>query len=190
MNQQPLFALQPPPMKPDRKRNTEPESAPVLVLERRRRRRTQPSPPPVDVVPERLPPIPSRGPLGVVDQVRLALRPGSRLAFALGSFLGAVVPFVTFHYSHTEIDLARPLWLQPRALFVLGGLTFSAVTMYGWGKMAFLQKTKALGFVLLMEGTMVTTRTHWLALVALAYLCAINAVATACNLARPPERAE
>jgi hypothetical protein len=55
--------------------------------------------------------------------------------------------------------------------------------MYGWGKLAFLQRSKAIGFVLLLEGTMVTSHTHWLAVTALVYLCAINGVATACNLA-------
>lgn len=123
------------------------------------------------------------GSLGVVDQVRLALRPRSRLAFGIGLLLGAFVPLATFVISHTELDLARPLWAQLPALFVAGGLLFSAVTMYGWGKLAFLQRAKALGFVLLLEGTMVTSHTHWLALGALCYLCAINGVATACNLA-------
>ncbi len=127
-------------------------------------------------------PIPP-GSLGVVDQVRLALRPRSRLAFGIGLLLGAFVPLATFVISHTELDLARPLWGQLPALFVAGGLLFSAVTMYGWGKLAFLQRAKALGFVLLLEGTMVTSHTHWLALGALCYLCAINGVATACNLA-------
>ena len=128
---------------------------------------------------EQIPP----GSLGVVDQVRLALRPRSRLAFGIGLLLGAFVPLATFVISHTELDLTRPLWGQLPALFVAGGLLFSAVTMYGWGKLAFLQRAKALGFVLLLEGTMVTSHTHWLALGALCYLCAINGVATACNLA-------
>lgn len=127
-------------------------------------------------------PIPP-GSLGVVDQVRLALRPRSRLAFGIGLLLGAFVPLATFVISHTELDLQRPLWGQLPALFVAGGLLFSAVTMYGWGKLAFLQRAKALGFVLLLEGTMVTSHTRWLALGALCYLCAINGVATACNLA-------
>lgn len=123
------------------------------------------------------------GPLGVVDKVRLALRPRSRLAFGLGAFVGAVVPFITFRTAHTEIDYAGELWTQPAAWFVLGGLVFSAVTMYGWGALAFRSRAKALGFVLLLEGTMVTSHTAWLSVVALIYLCAINGVETACNLA-------
>lgn len=155
-----------------------PAPAPVLRLERRRSKRDRRTLRAARA--ERIP----AGPLGVVSQVRLALQPRSRLPFAIGLLLGAFVPLATFVISHTEIDLARALYLQPAAAFVLGGLLFSAVTMYGWGKLAFLQRTKALGFVLLLEGTMVTAHTHWLAVAALVYLCAINGVATACNLAR------
>lgn len=124
-------------------------------------------------------------PLGVVEQVRLALRPGSRLAFVLGVLLGAFVPLATFVLSHHELQTTRELWRQPAAYFVAGGLLFSAVTMFRWGRLAFDVKAKALGFVVLLEGTMVTSHTRWLALAALAYLCAINGIATACNLARP-----
>lgn len=118
---------------------------------------------------------------GVIEQVKLSLR--SPMAFTVGLVLGAFVPFATYSVSHAEIDLSRPLWRQPAAYFVLGGLMFSAATVYGWGQKAFLQRTKALGFVLLMEGTMITSHTKGLALAALAYLCAINGIATACNLA-------
>lgn len=129
-----------------------------------------------------------RLPLGVVAQVRLSLRAGSRLAFALGVLLGAFVPIATFQISHTELTTTRPLWTQPAAFFVAGGLLFSAVTMYNWGCLAFTQRAKALGFVVLLEGTMVTCQTQWLALAALGYLAAINGVATACNLARRDEQ--
>lgn len=118
---------------------------------------------------------------GVIEQVKLSLR--SPLAFTVGLVLGAFVPFATYSVSHSEIDWSRPLWRQAAAYFVLGGLIFSAATVYGWGQKAFLQRSKALGFVLLMEGTMITSHTKGLALAALVYLCAINGVATACNLA-------
>jgi hypothetical protein len=124
-----------------------------------------------------------RGPLGVVEQVRLSLRRGSRLAFFLGCLLGGFVPIATFQVSHTEFSWARPLWAQPAAFLVAGGLLFSALTMYRWGVLAFAHRAKALGFVVLLEGTMVTCHTQWLAFAALAYLAAINAVATACRLA-------
>lgn len=162
-----------------------PSSAEIVHLPRRPKRRSRPH---LRVATERSARTRSepRGPLGVVAQVRLALRPGSRLAFTLGVLLGGFVPIATFQISHTELN-ARELWLQPAAYFVAGGLLFSAVTMYRWGTLAFTQRAKALGFVVLLEGTMVTCHTRWLALAALAYLAAINGVATACNLARAGE---
>ena len=129
------------------------------------------------------------GPLSVVEQVRVALQPRSRLPFAIGVLLGGFVPIATYVVAHTELELGA-LFTRPQlaALFVAGGLLFSAVTMYGWGKLAFSQRAKALGFVVLLEGVMVTSHTRWLALAALSYLACINGVATACNLARPSER--
>lgn len=121
--------------------------------------------------------------MGVVDQMRFALRPRSRFGFALGLLLGGFVPVATFVLAHTEINTLLPLYTQTSLLFVLGGLLFSAVTMYRWGCQAFHSKPKAVGFVLLLEGVMITCHTRPLALVALAYLAAINGVATACNLA-------
>lgn len=163
MTQTDLFAVPPAPA-PKRRRSDRPHLRAVTDREPRPQR--------------------PRLPLGVVDQVRLSLRRGSRLAFALGVLLGGFVPIATYVIAHTELALARPLYLQPAAAFVAGGLLFSAVTMYKWGLLAFAQRAKALGFVVLLEGTMVTAHTHWLALAALCYLAAINGVATACNLAR------
>jgi hypothetical protein len=164
-----------------------PSSAPALRVERRKRGRP-PGSRTRRVVKLVTPPA-AAGPMGVVDQVRFALQPRARLAAAVGMLLGAVVPFVTSHYAHRELDFSRALYLQPLAFFVLGGLLFSAVTMYSWGRLAFLDRAKALGFVVLLEGTMITSHTAWLANVALAYLIAINGVATACNLAQKAQAA-
>lgn len=147
-----------------------------------RRRSSQPH---LRAVVERAPqPQRPRLPLGVVEQVKLALRKGSRMAFLLGVMGGGFVPLATFYIWHAELDYSRSLWLQPVAAFGAGGLLFSAVTIYQWARLAFAHWAKALGFVLLLEGTMVTAHTHWLAVAALGYLIAINAVATACTLTR------
>lgn len=166
MTQVDLFAVPPAPLVPKRRRSDRPHLRAVTDRQPRPQR--------------------PRQSLGVVEQVRLSLRRGSRLAFALGVLLGGFVPIATYVISHTELA-PGPLWLQPAAAFVAGGLLFSAVTMYRWGVLAFAQRAKALGFVVLLEGTMVTAHTHWLALAALCYLAAINGVATACNLARAGE---
>jgi hypothetical protein len=123
---------------------------------------------------------------GVIAQTRFALRPRGRLGFVVGLLLGSFVPVATYVTTHSEIDLAQALYLQPAVLIALGGLLFSAVTMYRWGIQAFHSKPKALGFVVLLEGVMVTAHTHPLALAALVLLSAINGVSTACNLEKAP----
>jgi VIT1/CCC1 family predicted Fe2+/Mn2+ transporter len=125
-------------------------------------------------------PIP--GPLGVVDQVREALKPKARLATFMGFLLGGLVPLASFVVAHHELDHGQPLWAQVALYIVIGGLVYSARTVYDWGKLAFRSGFKSLGFVVLLEGVMVTSSTGWLGLVALAYLIVINGTATACNL--------
>lgn len=120
---------------------------------------------------------------GVVEQVATAIRPQNRLAAALGALLGGFVPVASYVVAHHETDLAAPLWSQAGTWFVLGGLCYSALTVYQWARRAVGHSVKAAGFVLLLEGVMVASSTTWLGLVALAYLVAINAVATACSLA-------
>ena len=46
----------------------------------------------------------------VIEQVRLALRPGNRLATTLGALLGAGVPIGSYQLAHHEVDPSRPLW--------------------------------------------------------------------------------
>jgi hypothetical protein len=93
--------------------------------------------------------------------------------------------------THREImgaDGSRNFW-QPSMVLVMGGLLFSASTVYTWGKLAFSSAPKALGLVLLLEGGLVISHTAAIGWIALAFLVAINALATGCNLAlyRKPE---
>lgn len=120
---------------------------------------------------------------GVVAQVTESLRPQNRLATALGFLLGGIVPLATYVVAHREIAPERPLYGQLAAFLVLGGLVYSARTVYDWGKLAFRLSMKALGFVVLIEGVMISSHTEWLSITALAYLIAINGVATGCTLA-------
>jgi hypothetical protein len=124
------------------------------------------------------------GKLGVVDQCRVAAR--NPLPTTLGGMLGAVVPFGTYQVAHH--DLAQADWsswgcLIP-ALLVLGGLCYSATTVVGWGRLAFGSTVKAVGFAVLLEGLLIAQSQQWLGVVALVYLCMINAVATGVTLTR------
>jgi hypothetical protein len=79
--------------------------------------------------------------------------------------------------AHYGVQVHPALWV-----LVLGGLVYSALTVFKWGVAAFSSPVKSVGFVLLLEGTLTFSNEHALALGALAILAFINAVATACNL--------
>ncbi len=115
---------------------------------------------------------------GILAQTRAAFRPETRLATFLGAILGAFVPIAVWVVAHREINASRPLWSQFGSLLVLGGLLYSATTVFSWGKQAFRSSIKAAGFVVLLEGVLVGSQTHWLSLAALSLLAGINAIAT------------
>jgi len=121
-----------------------------------------------------------RKPYGVVAQVRRAVARGNRLAAFVGLLLGGFVPLAVFVVAQQESGSFAG---HERAWALIGGgLIYSAKTVFEWARLAFTSAIKSVGFVLLVEGVMVTSNVHWLALVALAYLVAINGVATACQL--------
>jgi hypothetical protein len=122
-------------------------------------------------------------PVGIVDQVRNACRRENRLATLLGALLGGFVPLATFMVTHRELDLGAALWTQPLALLVLGGLVYSARTVYEWARLAFVSPMKALGFTVLLEGVMTCSGVEWLSYAALGYLIGVNAIAAGVTLA-------
>jgi len=123
-----------------------------------------------------------------VDQVRIALRPRNRLATFLGFLLGGFVPLASFFVAHFELSAITPLYAQRALYLVLGGLAYSAKTVWQWGTLAFQNGFKAFGFVVLLEGVMVTSHILWLSIAALVYLMAINGIATGCNLTAKASR--
>lgn len=113
----------------------------------------------------------------IISQIEVAAQ--NPLPAVIGALLGALVPSATFMIGHYELTD----WRDPKALIVLGGLVFSALTVFRWGRLAFGSSVKALGFVILAEGVMTFCSTAWLSLVALGYLVLINAIATGCRIA-------
>lgn len=91
--------------------------------------------------------MPSRG---IVDMVRSASHKKNRIAMGAGFILGGWVPMVTYLVSHFHMQELPMLWL-----LVAGGLTYSAMTVFSWAKIAFRHPLKALGFVVLLEGAMI-----------------------------------
>lgn len=125
-----------------------------------------------------------KGPLGVVDQVRVAFRLKNRLATTIGFIFGGFVPLATYTVAHHAVNTAVSVLTQLNAYIVLGGLIYSALTVFAWGRMAFSSAPKAFGFVLLIEGVMTFVQIPWLSLAALGLLVGINGIATGCTLSR------
>jgi hypothetical protein len=114
----------------------------------------------------------------VVDQARRATHKRNRTAMLLGGIMGAFVPAASYLLVHREVAERPTLWC-----LVAGALVFSAPSVYAFGCSAFRSKAKALGFAVLVEGTMTFSGNYWLALAALAMLAAVNGVETGMNLA-------
>src|SRR5262245_25520922 len=123
------------------------------------------------------PAVTDSAPRGIITQIHIAAH--NPLPTVIGALLGALVPSATFVVGHYELTS----WTEPKALIVLGGLVFSALTVFRWGRLAFGSAVKALGFVVLAEGVMTFCSTAWLSVVALGYLVLINAIATGCTIA-------
>lgn len=123
--------------------------------------------------------------VGVVKQIREAFTRKNALGTIIGLLLGGFVPVGSFVLCHHELPRIDAPWAwRTIALLVLGGLVFSAKTVWQWSAAAFQDRWKATGFVLLVEGTMVWAHTPWLSYAALGVLVGINGVATGVTLSR------
>ena len=114
----------------------------------------------------------------VVTQLECAFR--NPHAALIGALIGGLVPWFGRTLAHGEIPAAWSAGNSSLALamvaVVLGCALFSAISVYKFGKAAFGDSRKALGFVLALEGVMLVT-TGTTSTVALAVLILINAVA-------------
>jgi len=134
-------------------------------------------PPPPAVEPQEPQPIPPPAP----PRVYFAL--GQRARALLGFGLGAFVPLASYMEIHFEVGHHPQLWF-----LVAGALAYSAISVYTWAVEAFHYRLKALGFVVLLEGTMTFCSILWLSLAGLAILMILNAITAAVTLqARSPE---
>jgi hypothetical protein len=122
-------------------------------------------------------------PLGVVPTVKRAFARKHLFGTLIGYVLGGFVPIAIYVIAHQESGSVVQGWhISTGNGLVLGGLVYSAQTVYQWAKAAFTQALKSVGFCVLLEGVMVTAHTHWLTLTALALLVVINGTATGCTL--------
>jgi hypothetical protein len=114
----------------------------------------------------------------VVTQLECAVKRPH--ATAIGAVIGGVVPWFAHTLAHEEVPAVWSGGNHPIAmimiLVVLGCAVFSALTVYKFGKAAFGDSRKALGFVLAIEGVMLLSR-GTTSTIALVVLVVINALA-------------
>ena len=114
----------------------------------------------------------------VVTQLEVAFR--NPHAALIGAVLGGLVPWFGRTLAHEEIPSAWSSGSTGLALIllavVIGCGIFSGISVYKFGRAAFGDARKALGFVLALEGVMLVSHGTTSA-VALAVLVLINAVA-------------
>src|SRR5579872_3564187 len=88
--------------------------------------------------------------LPIVYQIKAVTSRKNRLPLLLGGMFGAFVPTASFYVCHLETSARPAMW------FLVGaGLLYSVHTVFQWARVAFGNRTKALGFVVLLEGVMV-----------------------------------
>ena len=114
----------------------------------------------------------------VVTQLECAVR--NPHAALIGALIGGLVPWFGRTLAHDQVPAAWSAGNTSLAMImvavVLGCALFSALSVYKFGKAAFGDSKKALGFVLALEGVMLVS-TGATSAVALAVLILINAVA-------------
>lgn len=91
----------------------------------------------------------------------------------IGLVIGGIIPVITYWLAHYRTHQCPMFWI-----IVAGGLSFSSITVFAWGMMAFQNKFKAVGLVLLLEATL-TFASGWGAIACLAVVVLINAVSMA-----------
>lgn len=114
----------------------------------------------------------------IVTQLECAIK--NPHAALIGALIGGLVPWFGRTLAHDQVPAAWHAGRTTLALVmvavVLGCALFSALSVYKFGKAAFGDARKALGFVLALEGVMLVS-TGTTSAVALAVLVLINAVA-------------
>jgi hypothetical protein len=74
---------------------------------------------------------------------------GQRARALLGFAVGAFVPLASYTVVHTEVSTRPLMWF-----LVAGGLLYSSISVYTWAVQMFHWRLRALGFVVLLESTL------------------------------------
>ncbi len=109
-----------------------------------------------------------------VDEARAAFGPGKRLSAFAGLVAGGFPPLASYTLIHREVAHRPEAWA-----LVIGGLIFSALNMFGWMRRVFDNGWMALGWVVILEGTMSICDIRWLSLTGLVILIVLDGVTAA-----------
>jgi len=125
----------------------------------------------------------------ILTQIHLALGKGYRAAAIIGALTGGGVTYCTHAMARGDLattpwESGHYAWFLGRLALVLGGLLFSILTTYSFGRSAFGSGWLAVGFLVLMDGVMVASAQPQLEWFATVLLIAIEAVTTGCTVAR------
>jgi hypothetical protein len=125
----------------------------------------------------------------LIQEFNMAFKAGNRLATVLGGLLATIVPIMVFAVSHKLPTLSYTDWkFYVLLIMTVGGCYFSLKSVVLWGKRAYMgDKAKAVSYALLLEGMLIMSGMfedmHWLGIVALIWLCAINTISAGCAIA-------
>jgi hypothetical protein len=122
-----------------------------------------------------------------VEKVKMASHKNKRLAFVLGAIAGGFVPVASYVTAHYQLNDATGAGAFVAWLMVIGGLIYSALSVYDFGVNAFGSKFKAFGFVLLTELLLVFGTVKWVSIMGLLILIGINSVVAGVNLSMEKE---
>lgn len=103
----------------------------------------------------------------------------SPIKLAGGAVIGGFIPLAAYTLAHQP---GLP-FASLSTLLVIGGLLYSAPTVYEWAK-GFAGGIKAFGFVLLLEGILVVSPVAWLSVASLVILMGVNAAILATKLGK------
>ena len=127
----------------------------------------------------------------VIEQVEIALAAGNRKAGFLSIPAGALTPLAV-HCNMAGADI----W---NTVLAVGGLMYSGITVFNWMFQTFAVEAetsferyraaaKALGFVVLMEGSLVHAPQAWLQWTMVVLLGATNAIAQHASMVLAKEK--
>jgi hypothetical protein len=107
-------------------------------------------------------------------------------AFSLVALQAGSVPLSVFWFVHYEMISLTAVPVHEWTVLhyvTMGGLVFSATSVWGWGR-NFYTGLKAASWVVLLEGAMVFSATPWLRVLQLVLIISINMITAGCKSAR------